>query len=127
MNELEKIKKTDNKLLIYGKERIVRFGFSAWVELEEKYGSIQNIEKLEKEMENKPITELIELCWIGLTDKFEYNENGKRTGKLLDKKTLLDEYTMVDAKKISDVVMGALFGSLPSSDKNESDNDKERV
>lgn len=126
--ELNKVKKSDCKLMIGGKERLIRFGFSAWAKLEEKYGSIQNIERLEKEMEEKPMTHLIELCWIGLQDKEVYNEEGKRTGKQLNKDTLLDEYTVADVQSISEIVMGALYGSLPvSTEKREKEDDKERV
>ena len=124
-NELEKIKKTENKLVIDGVERTIRFGFSAWAKLEEKYGSIQNIEKLE--MEEKPMSELRELAWIGLTDKAIYKD-GKNTGKQLDKETFLDEYDMGSVKLVTRIVMGALYGSLPKNDENENDdNDKENV
>ena len=125
--ELDKIKKTENKLMIGGKERVIRFGFSAWAKLEEMYGSIQNIERLEKEMEDKPMTHLIELCWIGLTDKQAYNADGKATGKQLNKETLLDDYTMADVEMVTNVVMGALYGSLPKDEEKENDDDKERV
>lgn len=120
--ELEKVTQSNNVLVIGGKERIIRFGFSAWAKLEEKYGSIQNIEKLETEMEKKPITELRELAWIGLQDKEVYNEQGKRTGKQLDKETFLDEYSMADIQKVTEIVMGALYGALP---KNEKEDNKE--
>lgn len=125
--ELNKVKKSDCKLMIGGKERLIRFGFSAWAKLEEKYGSIQNIERLEKEMEERPMTELIDLCWLGLTDKEVYNEEGKRTGKQLNKETLLDEYTMADIETVTTAVMGALYGSLPQKKESDSDNDKEQV
>lgn len=120
MNEqLENIKESENKIIIGGKERIIKFGFSAWAKLEEKYGSIQNVEKLEKEMEEKPMTHLIELCWLGLQDKEVYNAEGKRTGKQLDEKTLLDEYSISDVQKISQVIMNALYGSLPKAEDDE--------
>ncbi|MCQ2589296.1 MAG: hypothetical protein MJ179_02625 [Treponema sp.] len=120
--ELEKVTESRNALVIGGKERIIRFGFSAWAKLEEKYGSIQNIEKLEKEMEEKPMTELRELAWIGLTDKEVYNSEGKRTGKQLDKETFLDEFSLADIEQVTSVVMGALYGALPKTeeDNNES-------
>lgn len=127
--DLEILKTSKRTLKIGGKEREIKFCISAWAELEEKYGSIQNIEKLGEEMESKPMTYLIDLAWIGLQDKEVYNEDGKRTGKQLDKRTLLDEYTMADIEKVTACVLGALYGSLPTSDESndvESD-DKERV
>lgn len=116
--DLEKIKRTENKLMIGGVERTIRFGFSAWAKLEEKYGSLENIEKLEKEMETKPISELRELAWIGLTDKAVYKE-GKNTGKQLDKETFLDEYTIHDVQNVTEIVMSALYGSLPTNENSE--------
>ena len=121
--ELDKVKKTETVLMIGGKERNIRFGFSAWAKLEEMYGSIQNLDRLDKEMEEKPMTHLIELCWIGLADKQVYNADGKPTGKMLNKETLLDEYTMADIQQITEVIMGALYGSLP---KNENGDEAEK-
>lgn len=128
INDLDVLKQDKYLLKIGGKEREIKFTFSAWAKLEEKYGSIQNIEKLGEEMEEKPMTYLIDLAWIGLQDKEIYNEEGKRTGKQLNKETLLDEYTMADVDVITKSVMGALYGSLPVNNEPENKQDnKESV
>ena len=50
--ELEKVKGKKHTLKINGKEREIRFNFSAWATLEEEYGGIKNLGNLQKEIED---------------------------------------------------------------------------
>ena len=102
---LQNIKATDVKLKIGGRERQIKFGFSAWAKLEEKYGGVKNIENLEKDIQEKPFVTIPFLIWIGLQDKEGVNE-----------KTVLDEYGLGDLEKISKVLYSALYGSLPQGE-----------
>ena len=103
MEELDKVKKTKETLTICGEEREIRFTFSAWAELEEKYGTIQN---LEKNIETRPFHTLPELVYIGLVNK-----------EGVTKENVLNDFGMDDFQTISEVVGRALFGSLPQSKK----------
>lgn len=117
--ELEKITKTDTKIKIGGIEREVRFTFSAWARLEKLYGSMAEVENhLQNDLDTMPMNTIIELCWIGLTDRRVYKD-GKPTDVMLEKETLLDEYDMADVKKVTAVVTSAVFRSLPKADGEE--------
>ena len=50
IKELDKVKSEKNVLFIHGKEREIKFGFTAWGELEKKYGGIKHLDKLQKEI-----------------------------------------------------------------------------
>ena len=104
--ELEKIRPTETKLFIGGREREIKFTFSAWAKLEDKYGNLANIGQLEEDIKARPFHVLPELIYIGLTDK-----------EGVEKDTLLDEYGMEDLQKIAEVVQAALYGSLPTEKK----------
>lgn len=103
MSELEKVKPTDVTIKIGGKERNLKYGFSAWAKIEEKYNGIRNIAKMEADMVDRPFQTLPFLIWIGLTDK-----------EGLSEETVLDEFGMADLKEISDKVAMALYGSVPA-------------
>lgn len=101
MSELEKVA---NKVTINlgGKEREIKFGFSAWGKIEKEYGGIKNIQKLQKDVEEKPFEVLPHLLYIGLVDK-----------EGIDEETILDEYGLGDIQYISNKFAEALYGSLP--------------
>lgn len=103
MSELSNVKPTDVKITIGGKERNLKYGFSAWAKLEEKYDGIKNIARMEADMVDRPFQTLPFLIWIGLTDKEGLSED-----------TVLDEFGMEDLKEISDKVAIALYGSVPA-------------
>lgn len=105
MEELEKVKPTDVKLMIGGKERQLKFGFSAWAKIEEMYGNISNLEKMQDEMKEKPFSTCRKLIWLGLQDK-----------EGLEEETVLDEYGMNDMNFISSILSQAIYGSLPKND-----------
>ena len=105
MSELNKVKSAATTLKIGGRDRVIKFGFSAWSKLEEKYGGIKNIENLQKDVEEKPFQTVPYLIWLGLQDKEGVTEE-----------TVLDDYGMSDIAKISEVLYGALYGSLPKAE-----------
>lgn len=103
--ELDKVKPEKVTLKIGGKEREIKFGFSAWAELERKYGGIRNLEQMEKDMKEKPFQTIPSLVWIGLRDK-----------EGLEEDTVLDDFSMDDVEYISEKLALALYGSLPQEE-----------
>ena len=105
MSEIEKVKSSDVTLKIGGRDRKIKFGFSAWAKLEEKYNGIKNLGQMEKDMREKPFQTIPFLIWIGLQDK-----------EGLTEETVLDDFGMQDVEKISEVLASALYGSLPKAE-----------
>ena len=105
MSEIEKVKSSDVTLKIGGRDRKIKFGFSAWAKLEEKYNGIKNLGQIEKDMREKPFQTIPFLIWIGLQDK-----------EGLTEETVLDDFGMQDVEKISEVLASALYGSLPKAE-----------
>ena len=104
--ELEKVKPEKVTLMIHGKEREIKFGFSAWAKLEKEYGGLKNLEKLQKEVEEQPFNTLPHLLFVGLVDKEGVTEEN-----------ILDDYGLADIELISDVFNRAIYGSLPIDEK----------
>lgn len=105
--ELENVKNRKVTLMIHGKEREIKFGFSAWAKLEEEYDGIQNLEKIQEQIEDRPFKYIPHLLYIGLVDKDGVTEDN-----------ILDEYGINDIEMISEVFSRALYGSLPQDTKN---------
>ena len=105
MNELEKVKPEKVTLMIHGKEREIKFGFSAWAKLEKEYKGLQNLEKMQKDVEERPFTVIPHLLYIGLVDK-----------EGVDEETILDDYGLNDIQMITDVFNRAINGALPQED-----------
>ena len=105
MKEIKKVAPTDVSIVLGGKERKLKFGFSTWAKLEEKYNVIKNIKKLEEDIHVRPFQTIPFLLWLGLTDK-----------EGLDEKTFLDEYGFQEIKEISEKLFTALYGSLPKDE-----------
>ena len=103
--ELEKVDSKKVTIKIKGKERELKFGFSAWAILEREYGGIKNILKLQKEVEEKPFETLPHLVYIGLVDKEGVEES-----------SVLDDFGLNDIEYISNKFAEALYGSLPEVD-----------
>lgn len=104
--ELDKVSAEKVTIKIKGKEREIKFGFSAWGILEREYGGIKNILKLQNEVEEKPFETLPHLLYIGLVDK-----------EGIDEATVLDEYGLGDIEYVSEIFAKALWGSLPDVEK----------
>ena len=103
--ELEKVDAEKVTIKIKGKERELKFGFSAWAILEREYGGIKNIQKLQKEVEERPFETLPHLIYIGLVDKEGVEEDN-----------VLDEFGLGDIEYISNKFAEALYGSLPEEE-----------
>lgn len=106
--ELENVKPEKVTLFIHGKEREIKFGFSAWAKLEDEWGGLKNLEKMQKQIEEKPFHTIPHLLYIGLLDKEGVTEEN-----------ILDEYGMGDIEMISNIFNRALYGSLPQGKKAE--------
>ena len=105
MGELEKIKTPKVMIKIHGKERELKYGFSAWAKLEQIYGGLDNIEKMQEDISKKPFQTFPRLIWIGLVDKEGITEEN-----------VLDDYGLNDVKYITEVFQKALNGSLPDEE-----------
>lgn len=105
-SELEKVRPTEATLEIGGRERKIKFGFSAWAKLEDEYGSLQNFGKIEEDIREKPFHVVPHLIWLGLSDREGVTEE-----------TVLDDYGMGDMDMIVEVLNRALYGSLPAPEK----------
>ena len=104
--ELDNVRGEKVTMMIHGKEREIKFGFSAWAKLETEYNGLKNLEKLQKEVEEKPFNTLPHLLYIGLVDKEGVTEAD-----------ILDDYGLADIEMISDVFNRAIYGSLPAEEK----------
>ena len=103
--ELEKIKPEKVTLRIHGKDREIKFGFSAWAKIEKEYGGVNNLERMQKQIEETPFETIPHLIFIGLVDKEGVTEE-----------TVLDEYGLNDIQMIAEIFSKALYGSLPQED-----------
>lgn len=100
--ELEKVKDEKVTLKIHGKEREIKYGFSAWAKIEEELGGLDKLDHLQEQVEKYPFKTIPHLIWIGLVDKEGVKEE-----------TVLDDYGLGDIELITEVFEKALYGSLP--------------
>ena len=103
--ELDKITSEKVTLMIHGKEREIKFGFSAWAKLEKEYGGLKNFDKLQKKIESEPFETIPHILWLGLRDKEGVTEAD-----------FLDDYGLDQIILISEKFTKALYGSLPISE-----------
>ena len=117
MKELEKVQAEKVTLKIYGKEREIKFGFSAWAKLEKEFGGLKNLDKLQEKIENEPFSVIPHLLYIGLLDKSPFEKDGKMIE--ITEENILDEYGLGDMQTISEIFQKALYGSLPQGENDE--------
>lgn len=103
--ELDNVKPEKVTLKIHGKEREIKFGFSAWAKLENEYGGLENLDKMQEEVEKRPFNVIPHLLFIGLVDKEGVTEEN-----------ILDDYGLNDIQMITEKFNKAIFGSLPQAD-----------
>ena len=103
VTELEKIEPKIYSLKIAGKDREIKFNFSAWREIEKKYGSVNNVQQLVQDMSEKPFQTLPEIVYMALVDK-----------EGVTAEDCLNDYSMAEMKDITEIVSNALKASLPS-------------
>lgn len=113
--ELNKVKSEKVTLFIHGKDREIKFGFSAWGKLEKEYGGVKNLDKMEKDIEEKPFEKIPHLLFIGLMDKSSFTDSKGNKYPEVTEDNILDDYGMNDIQMISEVFTKALYGSLPQS------------
>lgn len=113
--ELNKVKSEKVTLFIHGKDREIKFGFSAWGKLEKEYGGIKNLDKMEKDIEEKPFEKIPHLLFIGLMDTSSFTDSEGNKYPEVTENNILDDYGMNDIQMISEVFSKALYGSLPQS------------
>ena len=117
--ELNKVKSEKVTLFIHGKDREIKFGFSAWGKLEKEYGGVKNLDKMEKDIEEKPFEKIPHLLFIGLKDKSSFTDSKGNKYPEVTEDNILDDYGMNDIQMISEVFTKALYGSLPQSSETE--------
>lgn len=103
--ELDKVKSKKVTLKICGKEREIKFGFSAWAKLEKEFGGLKHLDKLQEQIENEPFTVIPHLMFIGLVDKEGVTEEN-----------ILDDYGLGDIQYVVGKFQEALYGSLPQGE-----------
>jgi hypothetical protein len=106
MAELDKVKSEKVTLKIKGKEREIKYGFSAWAVIEKEIGGLDNLDKLQEQVEKFPFKTIPHLIYIGLVDKEGVTEEN-----------VLDDYGLGDVEMIVKVFEQALYGSLPEDTK----------
>ena len=115
--ELNKVQSEKVTLFIHGKEREIKFGFSAWAKLEKEYGGIQNLDKMQKKIEETPFETIPHLLYLGLKDKSAFTDSDGNKYPEVTEENILDDYGMADIQKVTEVFAKALYGSLPQDDK----------
>ena len=104
--ELDKVQPEKVTLFIHGREREIKFNFSAWAVIEKEYGGFNNFEKaITDDLTNKPFETLPHLLFIALKDKEGVTENN-----------ILDDYGLQDIEYITGVFNRAMYGSIPLED-----------
>ena len=119
MEELNKVNPEKVTLFIQGKEREIKFDFSAWGKLEKEYGGIKNIEKMQKQIEETPFETIPHLLFLGLKDKSAYTDSKGNKYPEVTEENILEDYGMADIQKVTEVFTKALYGSLPQGDETE--------
>ena len=116
--ELDKVKSEKVTLFIQGKEREIKFGFTAWGKLEEEYNGIQNLDKMQKQIEETPFKTIPHLLYLGLKDKTAFTDSEGNKYPEVTEENILEDYGMTDIQKVIEVFSKALYGSLPQQDNN---------
>ena len=117
--ELNSIAPEKVMLKIHGKEREIKFDFSAWAKLEKEYGGIKNFAKMQKQISEEPFNTVPHLLFIGLKDKSAYTDSDGNKYPEVTEENILEEYGIGDLKKITSIFSKALYGSLPEEMKGD--------
>lgn len=127
MKELEKIERKGHFIKVSVRdekhegalvevEREIRFNFSAWAELEKKYGSINNLQAMQDDLQERPFQTLPEIVYIALTDKSGIDKNHLSE--------CLSGYDFSNFQSLIDEVSNALNESLPQDNKKKAKAEK---
>jgi len=121
MEETKELDKVQNKkvtLFIGGKEREIKFNFSAWAKIEKEFDGLKNLEKrIQERIQNEAFTIIPHLLFIGLKDKSAYtDENGNEYPEITEE-NILDDYGLGDVERVTEILLSALYGTLPEESK----------
>ena len=103
--ELEQVEPSEFYLEICGKKRQIKFGNLALAKMEKKYGSIADFEKLQKDLEEKPMETMPWLLSISMRDKEGIGEDEESILAALDDSNL-------NVKQVMDVLGQAMNKSM---------------
>ena len=120
--ELEKVQPKKVTLMIGGKEREIKFGFSAWAKIEKEFGGLKHLDVLQKKIEEEPFSTIPHLIFYGLIDKSPVMIDGIEIP--LTEENILDDYGLNDIQTVVEKFTEALYGSLPNNDESNSNNDE---
>lgn len=115
MNELLNVEDKEEKILIHGKERVIKFDLRTWAILEKELGGIKNIDKLESNLDENPINTITHLIYIALKDHNKY-DGEKIVGQFTEEETL-EEKDFNDIEKLGKIVTDCIMKSMPPEDK----------
>jgi hypothetical protein len=103
--ELEQVEPSEFYLEIAGKKRQIKFGNLALAKMEKKYGSISDIDKLQKDIEEHPMETMPWLLSISMRDKEGIGEDAESILAALDDSDL-------NVKQVMDVIGAAMNKSM---------------
>jgi len=106
-NELDLVEPSEFYLEIGGKKRRIKFGNLALAKIERKYGSISEIDQLQKDLEEKPMATMPWLLSICMKDKEGIGEEEDAILEALDDSDL-------DLKTVMEVLSNAMQKSMSS-------------
>jgi hypothetical protein len=101
-NELEIVQDKSKSILLGGEQRKIKYGFSAWALIEERYGDVKGVFE---EIKTKPFKNLPFFIFCGLVDKSNISES--------DVIEWLDDYGLTDLKSLLDIVQTSMVSALP--------------
>ena len=111
--DFDKVRPSEFFLTIKGTKRRIRFGNLALAKLEEKYGSVKNFDKLEKELTEKPMSTIPWLLSICMKDREGIGDTTDDMLEALDDSKL----TVMDAMKVISEAMQDSLGKLSGNAK----------
>ena len=115
--ELNKIRKSGTVLFIQGKERIVDFNFSVWMQIEEECGDLGSFEKnIEKEMTAKPFKTLAHFFYLACPDKSAFTDEEGTFFEEVTEKNVLSNYGLGDIEALTEIFYQEIGNSLPEDD-----------
>lgn len=111
--DFNKVKPSEFYLKIKGKNRRIRFGNLALAKVEEKYGTVKNFDKLDKDLTERPMSNIPWLLSICMTDFEGIGESNDDILRALDDSDL----SVMDVMKVIGEAMQDSMGNLSGSAK----------
>ena len=89
------------------------------VTAQKEYKGIQNLEKMQKQIEETPFETIPHLLFLGLKDKSAFTDSEGNKYPEVTEENILEDYGMGDIQKVTEVFTKALYGSLPQDNETE--------